>query len=245
MTLYEFFSLMGGVGLFLYGMSLTPGDVGHQVANTHSIFAVLAVLLELPFAEAIVALSRKVVPVLPEESRAAEDRKLKYLLQTAELPSSVAIQQAKLELARMGKLARNSLANAVQCFFAQDDRMAQEVLEAEDTVDILTDKIQEQLIAFRSRDYAPNEAAKLSQLVLAASDIERISDYAENIAEYEAAAKERKAIMSEEGLKELNIISEVALKSVDLALQIFETEAFDSLQEAEQLEQQVDVLKDA
>ena len=29
--------------------SLTPGDVGHQVANTHTIFAILAVLLEVPF----------------------------------------------------------------------------------------------------------------------------------------------------------------------------------------------------
>lgn len=78
--------------------SLTPGDIGHQVANTHTIFAILAVILEFPFANAIVALSQKVIPVLPEENRAVEDRKLRYLVQTGDLPSSVAIQQAKLEL---------------------------------------------------------------------------------------------------------------------------------------------------
>ena len=58
--------------------SLTPGDVGHQVANTHTIFAILAVALEFPFANVIVRLSEKVVPILPEESRSMEDRKLKY-----------------------------------------------------------------------------------------------------------------------------------------------------------------------
>ena len=223
--------------------SLSPGDVGHQVANTHTIFAILAVLLELPFADAIVALSKKVVPMLPEENRSVEDRKLQFLVQTADLPSSVAIQQAKLELARMGKIAKTSLENAVRCFFELDDRLAQAVLEAEDTVDILTDKIQEQLILLRSKDYAPKEAARLSQLVLVASDIERISDYAENIAEYEADFKERKAVMSEEGRRELKIIAEASVKSVDFALQVFENEDFDSLPAAESLEQNVDDLQ--
>ena len=101
--------------------SLTPGDLGHQVANTHTIFAILAVLLEVPFASQIVGLSKKVVPVLPEESRSVEDRKLRYLVQTADLPSSMAIQQAKLELVRMGQLARDCLQKAADCFFTLDD----------------------------------------------------------------------------------------------------------------------------
>ncbi len=223
--------------------NLTPGDIGHQVANTHTIFAILAVLLELPFAEAIVALSRKVVPLLPEESRATEDRKLKYLVQTGDLPSSVAIQQAKLELIRMGKIARDSLEEAVRCFFDHDDRMAEAVLESEDTVDILTEKIQDRLIAFRSMDYAPREVSRLSQLMLVASDIERISDYAENIAEYEGEYKDRKASMSEAALQELKTLAEASLRSIDFAFQIFESENYSALPDADVLEQTVDDLQ--
>ena len=37
--------------------SLSPNNVGRQIANTHTIFAIIAVLVELPFAEKIVALS--------------------------------------------------------------------------------------------------------------------------------------------------------------------------------------------
>ena len=122
---------------------LSPGNVGHQVANTHSIFAVLAVLIEFPFANQIVALSKKVVPVLPDESRSVEDRKLLYLVQTGGLPSFVAIQQAKLELLRMGGLAREYLDTAIRCFFTQNERLAESVAEIEETIDILTDKIQE------------------------------------------------------------------------------------------------------
>ena len=223
--------------------NLTPGDIGHQVANTHTIFAILSVILEFPFAEAIVAMSRKVIPVLPEENRAVEDRKLRYLVETSDLPSSVAIQQAKLELIRMGKIARDSLADAVRCFFELDDRLAEEVLEREDTVDILTEKIQDRLISFRSMDYSRSEVNRLSQLMLVSSDMERISDYAENIAEYEAAYKERKASMSDTAREELKTLAEASLRSIDFALRIFSDENYRDLPEADRLEQAVDDLQ--
>ena len=223
--------------------NLTPGDIGHQVANTHTIFAILSVILEFPLAEAIVAMSRKVIPVLPEENRAVEDRKLRYLVETGDLPSSVAIQQAKLELIRMGKIARDSLADAVRCFFELDDRLAEEVLEREDTVDILTEKIQDRLISFRSMDYSRSEVNRLSQLMLVSSDMERISDYAENIAEYEAAYKERKASMSDTAREELKTLAEASLRSIDFALRIFSDENYRDLPEADRLEQAVDDLQ--
>lgn len=223
--------------------SLTPGDVGHQVANTHTIFAILAVALEFPFANVIVRLSEKVVPILPEESRSMEDRKLKYIVLTGNLPGFMAIQQTKLELVRMAALARESLGNAIQSFFTLDDHLADTVFESEDTVDILTDKIQECLISMKSRDYTSQEMGRLSQLVLVASDIERVSDYAENIAEYEKAYRARKASMSDTALEELKTMADAALRSIDTALQIFENEDQDALPEIDRLEQTVDDLE--
>lgn len=223
--------------------NLTPGDVGHQVANTHTIFAILAVLIEFPFANQIVALSKKVVPVRPDESRSVEERKLRYLIQTRDLPSSLAIQQAKLELIRMGGLARESLDTSIRCFFAWNDRLAESVAETEETIDILTDKIQERLISLRSNEYPPDDANKLSQLLLAASDIERISDYAENIAEYAGSFKAQKATMSDTAITELRELGEAALKSVDCAFRIFESEDAGTLSEADLLEQHVDDLQ--
>jgi phosphate:Na+ symporter len=223
--------------------NLTPGDVGHQVANTHTIFAILAVLIEFPFANQIVALSKKVIPFRADESRSVEDRKLRYLVQTRGLPSSLAIQQAKLELLRMGSLARECLDTAIRCFFTQNDRLAESVAEIEETIDILTDKIQEALISLRSNEYPPDDANRLSQLLLTASDIERISDYAENIAESAGTFKAQKASMSDMAMDELKNLGEAALKSVDFSLRIFESEDAGALPEADLLEQHVDDLQ--
>ncbi|HAE45734.1 MAG TPA: Na/Pi cotransporter, partial [Lachnospiraceae bacterium] len=223
--------------------NLTPGDVGHQVANTHTIFSILAVIIEFPFANQIIALSKKVVPIMPDESRSVEDRKLRYLVQTEDLPSSVAIQQAKLELLRMGGLARECLDTAIRCFFSQNERLAQSVAEIEETIDILTDKIQDRLISLRSNEYPPDDANRLSQLLLVASDIERISDYAENIAEYAVTCKTQKAVMSDTAIGELQDMGDAALKSIDYSLLIFESENADTLSKADLLEQHVDDLQ--
>ena len=224
--------------------NLTPNSIGHQIANTHTIFAILAVLIEFPFAGKICTLSEKIIPLLPSENKKIADRKLMYMTQTGDLPSSVALYHARMEISRLGKIARDSLQSAIECFFNLDDQQAETVMETETTVDILTDKIMEKLIALRSMDYTPRDLSQISQMMLAASDIERISDYAENIAEYEGQYKSRKAVISEAGLDDLRDLAATSLRSIDCALEIFENENFENIPDAEKLEQQVDDVYD-
>lgn len=220
--------------------NLTPNSIGHQVANTHTIFAVLAVILEFPLAGLIVKLSEKIIPMQAEESKQLEDRKLHYMAQIENFPAAVAMQQAKLEIVRMGKITRDALQDAIECFFVQDDKLAESVFETEETVDVLTEAIQNKLIALRSKDYTAKALSQISQMLLVASDIERISDHAENIAEYEEQLKNKKAVISEAGMKDLRRLAEASMKSIDLALRIFEKDEFELLGQAEKLEQKVD-----
>ena len=225
--------------------SLTPGNVGRMVANTHTIFAILAVLIELPFAGLIVKASEKIIPMLPEESRKLEDRQLQFLNEsTVSLPSSVALYQARMEISRMGVMAANSLRNAVECFFGMDDKLAEQVVEEEDTIDILTESIQAKLIEMRSKDLSAKELNSLSQMLLVASDLERISDYARNIAEYEGTYKNKKATISEIGMEELRRLAEASIESVYFSLGVFDTLNFEQLPQAEALEQKVDDIRD-
>ena len=43
--------------------SLSPDDVGRQIANTHTFFAIIAVIVELPFTNRIIKLSQKIIPI--------------------------------------------------------------------------------------------------------------------------------------------------------------------------------------
>ena len=220
--------------------NLTPGSISHQVANTHTIFAILAVLIELPFAGMIVGLSQKVIPLLPEESKKLEDRKLHYMTERTDVPSSVALYQARMEIARMGHIAKDSMQDAIESFFEMDEKLSESVLESEDTVDYLTDKITERLIALRGMNYTPKVRAQLSQMMLVASDIERISDHAENITEYAAQLRNKKAVISEQGMSELHMLADATMDSIDMCLAIFEKEMVRMIPTAKEFEQKVD-----
>jgi phosphate:Na+ symporter len=220
--------------------SLSPDNVGRQVANTHTIFAIFSVLLMLPFSDYIVKLSQRLLPLRPEETRATEDRKLLYMTQTGAIPPAVAVSQAQREITRMGMIARNNLKSAVDCFFQLDDSMAAEVEEREDTVNYLDREIIAKLVDLRTLEMSQRDLSRVYHMALVVADIERISDHAENIVEYEAQIRSQKAVLSQEALTELRELADLSLQSIDLCLEIFANDDYDRIQEAEDLEDMVD-----
>ncbi len=220
--------------------SLSPGNVARQIANTHTIFAIFAVLVMLPFSDKIVKLTQTLLPLKPEESRTGEERKLLYMTQTGTIPSAVAVSQAHREITRMGEIASRNLKNAVKCFFEQDNSLAEVVEETEDTVNYLDRSIISKLVELRTLEMTPRDLNRVYHMTLVVADIERLSDHAENIVEYEAQVHSGKATLSEDAMAELKQLAQLSLQSVDLCLSIFANEDYDRLQEAEDLEDLVD-----
>ncbi len=220
--------------------SLSPGNVARQIANTHTIFAIFAVLVMLPFSDKIVKLTQTLLPLKPEESRTGEERKLLYMTQTGTIPSAVAVSQAHREITRMGEIASRNLKTAVKCFFEQDDSLAEVVEETEDTVNYLDRSIISKLVELRTLEMTPRDLNRVYHMTLVVADIERLSDHAENIVEYEAQVRSGKATLSEDAMVELKQLAQLSLQSVDLCLSIFANEDYDRLQEAEDLEDLVD-----
>lgn len=219
---------------------LSPGDVGRQVANTHTVFAATAVCVLLPMSGAIVKLAERLVPVRAEERRRLCDRGLMYLTQSRNVLPAVALDLARREIVRMGQIANANLRLSLECFFRLEDDKAALVEDTEDTVNYLDRAITEKLVELRSMDMSERELHRLSQMLLVVADIERISDHAENIVEYEAQVKSGRAKLSPTAVEELRRLSELALRSAELCLDIFASDGYDRLPEAEALEQRVD-----
>lgn len=220
--------------------SLSPDNVARQIANTHTIFAIFAVLVMLPFSDHIVKLSQKILPLKPEESRKGEERRLMYMTQTGTIPSAVALSQAHREIVRMGEIASRNLKTALKCFFELDDSLCEVVEETEDTVNYLDREIIAKLVELRTLEMTPRDLSRVYHMTLVVADVERLSDHAENIIEYEAQVKSGKASISDQAMEELKNLAELCIRSVELCLSIFEDEDYDRLQEAADLEDLVD-----
>lgn len=224
--------------------SIFPNDIGRQIAMTHTSFAIFAVLIMLPFTEIIVKLAQKIIPELPEERRKLEDRKLQYMVNLETVSPAFAINQAKLEIARMAHFAIENLKLSLECFFDRNDELAQRVKEMEETVNFLNDEIIAKLVDIRTSDMAQKDLHRLYHLTLAVADVERISDHAENIIEYEQQLRKEKVKLTEDQIHEIRDLADMSISAVEECINIFETDAFDRLEKAEEKEQQVDLAQE-
>lgn len=223
-------------------VALSPDDVGRQVANAHSLFAIIAVVILFPFAALIVKLSQIIIRVKPEETRKLKDRELMFM-QEGNLPPAVALRQAQLEITRMGHIASENLKSSVECFFNPTDEKYRQVEDTEDTVNYLTHAITQKLVKVRTFNMTGHERNRITQMTLAVSDLERISDHAINIAEYALQLKQKKTALSDEAMGEIKTLSQSVTSAVDFCIDIFENDDFDKLDEAEKQEQAVDELE--
>ena len=223
--------------------SLSPNSVARQVANTHTIFAIIAVALELPITGLIIKFAEKLIPVLPEENEQLEDRKLQYLLNVQNMPSRMALANAHREIARMGRIAEKNLRRALDCFFDYDPGKVASVKAREESVDILDKEIDSAMLELRSMYFSDEALRRISMLAITKTDIERISDYAENIAEFAEEMHSKRSHMSDDAVEELRHMAEDARDIVGLALDIFSSEDYSKLYQLDKLEASIDLQK--
>ena len=224
--------------------SLSPGDIGRQIANTHTIFAVVSVLLLLPFSSYIVRMSELILPKRNDENRPKIEHKLIYMTQTDRVPAALALDQAHKEISRMGHMSLKNLTDATESFFRLDPHKPEEVNELEEAVDFMARAIVDKLVELRTEDMTAREKNRLYNMIQVVDDMERISDHALNIVEYQAKIDNGAADISAEGLEELRSLSDLTLRSLTLSLDIFENERFEAIGEAESLENSVDEMQE-
>lgn len=86
-----------------------------------------------------------------------------------------------IDLPRMAQEVRKMVRDALDAFMNRNEKLAQSVLELDDTVDALKDQIFRELITYMMSD--PKSVNRALALILIARNLERLGDHATNIAE--------------------------------------------------------------
>ena len=86
-----------------------------------------------------------------------------------------------IDVPRMADIAQGMLRDALNAFVRQDVGLAREVLDRDDSVDLLKDRVFRELIGVMRADAAVTQTAL--ELLLISRHLERIGDHATNIAE--------------------------------------------------------------
>ncbi len=223
-------------------VNMTPTDVSRQIANMHLLFNIISTICVFPFVKLITKLVAKIIPEKLEDEFTTE--KLLYLNPEVMITPSIAIVQAKREIMRMSELATNNLRLSLKDFFEDGCKYADEVIDVEKTINYLNHEITGYLIRLHSKSLNEKDEETVGMMFRVVSNLERIGDHAENIAEYSQIESNQRIVFSKEGFEELKNISEKTMKVVELASEIYDKDEFDKLNMISEMEEEIDDLKD-
>lgn len=188
-----------------------------QISTVHTIFNIGTTVLLFPFSEWIIKLARK----LEKEDESTEDES-RVLLDDRMLETpGIALQSALSEVNRMGSIVLRTVDKAIDVIFTKDYQKILEIKEEEDTVDRLCSGITNYVVKLSSLSLNEKEHHEVASILQTLSDIERISDYCENLSEFAETLTERKAVFTEIGRAELKEMAEVCAESFRYALEAF------------------------
>ena len=221
--------------------SLSPENVTRQIANFHTVFNVSVTVLLFPLAPAMVKL---VSIIIPDKSKpGSAEKKLVYLDERIIQTPAIALSQTMKELNRMGMITRDNFSLALDAFFNRDELTVHKVAEIEKTVDFLSDNITNYMINFRGADLPEHDLKQLGKLHHVIIDLERISDRAENIAEYTMTLIDTKEKMTPEAKSELKVIADKTMDVFQMSLEVFKTRDLTAMYSLEAMKREVDKMQ--
>ena len=188
-----------------------------QISLVHTIFNIATTVLIFPISSLIIKLAKKISRI----DEAEQDRSVALLDDRMLETPALAIQSAMNEAVRMGEIVQESIDIVKDVLFTKRDEDIKALREDEDTVDKLCGSISNYVIKLSTLQISEQEHAETVKLLQVLSDVERVSDYCENIAEYAETMVEKKITFSEMGVKHLNEIMDEALASYTFALEAF------------------------
>jgi phosphate:Na+ symporter len=219
-------------------VATTSSSLPRQIANAHSFFNMASTLAFLPCVGALVWIVERIIP--------GKDRHVdlapRYLGREFLRTPSIAVQQAKGELVRMGKMTEEMLSACEDGLLRGDASTLATVLEKEEAVDALRRTIDDFLSRIDAGELPQKEARRWHVLQHATGDIERVGDHAVNIAERVEEKRKEGFIFSPTAEADLGDLFGKALHLYHLALAALDEERA-PVEDALALEKEVDRLE--
>ncbi|AUJ26255.1 MULTISPECIES: Na/Pi cotransporter family protein [Virgibacillus] len=207
------------------------------IAFAHGSFNITNTIMQFPFIGALAWIVTKMVP--------GEDSIIEYKPQHLDpifiqQSSSLALDQAKSELVRMGEYAYKGLEETNKYLNTHLIKHAEMAMQIEGALNNLDRKITNYLISLSKESLSELESAKHSTLLDSVRDVERIGDHFENIVELIDYKISNKVHLTDGAKEDLNEMFELTISTVKQAIESLENmnreEALSVIQKEDQID---------
>jgi phosphate:Na+ symporter len=220
----------------------TSRDLPRQIANAHTIFNLTVSMLMLPFVKTLAGFIEKIIPDKEEEK---EKKRTRFIDPRLLSMPVMAVQMAKEEVLRVGWMAHEMVKRSSEAMVETDNERIKWVLKHEKRVDEIYHNMEAFLASIPSEKLAPNDVKMLENLKHLLTDIERVGDHANNLAEFAEQIGSKKHGLSKYGRKEVKNLSERVLNTYGLALKALKTDNRKFIDQVVVYEDEIDKMEKA
>lgn len=220
--------------------NLDPGNVPRQIANSHTLFNLINVVIQLPFAFMLIKIATWLVP----DGKEGEVAKTTKFIDARILETpSIAMSSVINETLHMGQLTVKSFESSMKALFEYKEDHVHTTFAIEKNINTLEKEITEFLVLLSNREITAESRVRVDALFNAVNDIERIGDHADNIAELALDGIEKGIKFTPEALEELKEMYVSSLEALNMTLEAIEHVDRDKALKVIQLEEKVDHLE--
>ena len=221
--------------------SLDPTDISRQIANSHTLFNLVNVIILLPFSKYIVKLAMLIIPDTGNEEN--DNKVIKYLDERMLETPSIAFGNTIKEVLRMGKNSKKSLVFSMNGILKKSENDVKNTFEKEKIVNEQQRQILDYLIKLSNKTLDSKMRFSLDLLFHTVNDIERVGDLSENIAELAKWSIDSNTHFSNSARDEIIEIYNTVLKCYELSLTSMKNNDVNMANDVLKLEHKVDRLE--
>ncbi|MFD1038495.1 Na/Pi cotransporter family protein [Virgibacillus byunsanensis] len=232
------------IGLFTQYVSFLQSqfDLNPEmtIAFAHGSFNIANTIIQFPF---IGALAWLVTKIIPGEDVIVEYKPKHLDPIFIQQSSTLALDQAKAEVIRMGEYAYKGLESTSLYLNTHQQKHSEMAIQIEGALNNLDRKITDYLVEISGRSMSEIESAKHTALIDSVRDIERIGDHFENIIELIDYKISNKVDLTEQAQEDLNDMFDLTIMTVQQAVKALEQMDREEALAVVQKEDQIDKLE--
>ncbi|MCI8663763.1 MAG: Na/Pi cotransporter family protein [Hungatella sp.] len=241
------FGVVGFVLFMIYPALAAKSISAVEISMFHTVFNLTNTALLFPFANQLVKLSGMLVKEKEEESEdenSEEAVALKHLDERIFESPAFAIDIAALEVVHMGQITMGNVKRGIDAIITGNLEEIEEVYKVEKTIDHMEKMLTEYLIKIDNLSLTEKQKQVVNDLFYSVSDIERVGDHAENLAESAQYLVDHKLSFSGTGVDDLKEISNSVFRSFGHAIEARQTGNMEAVRKVSQYEDQVDNMEE-
>ncbi len=220
-----------------------------QISIFHTGYNIVKTIIQYPFADQIVNLSGLLVKDKDSGAEKAEEEDeealtLRHLDERIFRSPAFAIETASLEIQHMGQITMKNVRHSIDAILTANLDEIEEVYQVEKTIDKMAQMLTEYMIKIENLSLTEHQKLVVNNLFYSVSDIERVGDHAENLADLAKYMVEHSLNFSETGDEDLEEISKPVFKSFEYAIEARRTGNMDAVRKVSQYEDEVDNLEE-